>query len=118
MFIEKNAIGLEIVPASPPLGEVAFLQFYSMSVEVKSGQCWFATMPYKLDNRPRAGGYVLTYIRLKQNVRHSESMRMLIESGGPQIIAVTALQVTDGADRFGHDNEVFVTGSRRPLVFS
>ena len=69
-FIEKNAIGLEIVPASPPLRKVVFLQFYGTSVEVKSGQCWFAAMPYKLDNRPRAGRYVLTNVRLKQSVRH------------------------------------------------
>jgi hypothetical protein len=91
LIIEKNAIGLEIVPASPPLGEVAFLQFHGMSVEVKSGQCWFATMPYKQDNRPRAGCYVLTDVPLKQSVRHSESMWTCVEARGLQIIAVTAL---------------------------
>jgi hypothetical protein len=67
-IVKKNAVGLEIIPASPLFGKVAFLQFYSMSVEVKPGQCWFSTMPYKEDNRTRAGRYVLTDVRLKQSV--------------------------------------------------
>jgi hypothetical protein len=118
LIIEKNAIGLEIVPASPPLRKVASLQFHGMSVKVKSGQCWFATMPHKLDNRPRAGRYVLTDVRLKQSVRHSELMRMRIKARGFQIITVTALQVADGTYRFGHDNKRFATRCRRPLDFS
>jgi hypothetical protein len=117
VIIEKSAIGLEIVPASPPLGEVAFLQFHGMSVEVKSGQCWFATMPYKLDNRPRAGRYILMDVRLKQAVRHSELMWTCVEALGLQIIAVIALQVADRTDRFGHDNERFGTRCPRPRDF-
>ena len=117
LIIEKSAVGLEIVPASPPLREVAFLQFHGMPVELKSGQCRFAAMPYKLDNRPRAGRYVLTDVSLKQSVRHPESMRMGVEALGVQIIAVTALQVADRPDRFGHDNERFAGRRRRPGDF-
>jgi hypothetical protein len=36
-FIEQDAIGLKIVPATPPLGEAAFLQFHGTPVEIKSG---------------------------------------------------------------------------------
>ena len=88
-----------------------------MSVEVKPGQCWFATMPYKQDNRPRAGRYVLTDVRLKQSVRHSELMWTCVEARGLQIIAVTALQVADRTDRFGHDNKRFAIRCRRPRDF-
>jgi hypothetical protein len=117
LIIEKNAIGLEIVPASPPLGKVAFLQFYGMSVEIKPGQCWFATMPYKQDSRSRAGRYVLTNIRLKQSIRHSKSMWMCVKAGGLQIITVTALQIADRTNRFGHDNKRFAIRYRCPRDF-
>jgi hypothetical protein len=117
-MVKKDAIGLEIVPASPPLGEVAFLQFHGTPVEVKSGQRWFATMPHKQDDRPRAGRHILADVCLKQSVRHSESMWMCIEVRGFQIIAVTALQVADRTDRFGHDNERLAAKFRRTPDFS
>ena len=88
-----------------------------MSVEVKSGQCWFATMPYKQDNRPWAGLYVLTDVRFKHSVRHSELMWMCVEALGLQIIAVTALHVAGRTDRFGHDNERFASRCRCPRDF-
>jgi hypothetical protein len=90
LIVEKSAIGLEIVPASLSLGEVAFLQLHGVPVKIKAGQRWFATVPYELDNRPRVGCHVLTYVRLKHSVRHLELMRMCVEALCFQLIAVTA----------------------------
>jgi hypothetical protein len=88
-----------------------------MSVEIKPGQCWFATMPYKQDSRSRAGCYVLTDVRLKQGIRHSVLMWTCVETRCLKIITVTALQIADRTDRFGHDNKRFAIRYRCPRDF-
>ena len=105
LLIEERAVGLKVVQAGPPVGEVAFLQLHGASKEVESRQRRLAAMPHERDDRSWAGLHDLTDVGFQQGVRHPESMRASVEARGIEIVAVGAIQVAYGTDRLRHDHE-------------
>ena len=91
ILIEESAIGLEVVPAGPPRGEVALLELDGAPVEVDSRECRLATVPDKADRRPGTGLNVLADKHVEHIVGHPELMRTSIEVSGVEIVAVVAL---------------------------
>ena len=58
-IIQKQAVGLQVVPGLPAPGKILLLQLHHLLIEVQTGQCGLAAVPGKGHHRSGACGDIL-----------------------------------------------------------
>ena len=102
-LVEEGAIGLHAVCNAPVRGFVFALQRYNLTKVVQSQHGRFTPMPGKANQRFRGSVDVLDNILFQDVVRHGKRLMPWIEPLLLKVVAVVAIQVTDGARWLGKD---------------
>ncbi len=77
------------------------LQGYNLSKVVKAQDSWFPSMPGKPDHLFWGSIDMLDNVLLQDVVGHAKRLTLWIEVFLIKVITVVAVQVADGANRFG-----------------
>jgi hypothetical protein len=103
--VEEESVCLQVVPATPPVGQIMILQFHSQSVEVKARESRFATVPSEIYNGSRTRFYVTADKQFQYGVRHSRQTRAIVGILCFQIVTVAACKIAARTDGLCHDDE-------------
>jgi len=103
VLVDESPIGLNPVCNAPVRWLILALQRHNLAIVVQSQHGWFTAMPGKADQRFGACIDVLDDILFQNVIGHPKRADPWIELFLLKIIAIVAIQITDGAGWLGED---------------